>query len=554
VSAAGRQRLGGGVHVMRRLITYVLLFALVCIAASGLAGLIGRLLDLGNRVVVDDVTSLALWLAFTLVGGPLAALLWWLSWKWLVSLHDRESVLWALYLAGMYTVSLITAVTALLSLLSSLVTGTWRPAELAVGLVWGGLWLWHRWMWRHPARGPVRLPGLAPVIGSFFGLAVGAGAGVSALGALLDAAFLGAADAVSIGNPWWHPVLQSVVWAVGGGLIWWWHWVHDGVRRLRTGFAQFVLVVIAGVGAAVLCLAGIATALYVALRLPLDPGAPTLELLDPLGTAVSSALIGAVVWIYHRGIVYQDVPGDVPESASVRTDVVRQATRLATSGVGLAAAAGGLGIVVNSILATIASPLADSGVRPLLLAGLSALLVGGPVWWALWRPTAPADAAWNSSPARRVYLVIVFGVSAVVALITLLVIGYRVFEFTLGDTSGDSLLERVRAAVGLLTATTLVAVYHFAVWRHDRPAPGPATAPVQTIGTVILVTGADAAPLVKAIEAACGAEVSVWPRADADADATSPEQVAAALTGVTGDRVLLVTGAAGGIDVIPLRS
>ena len=53
-----------------------------------------------------------------------------------------------------------------------------------------------------------------------------------------------------------------------------------------------------------------------------------------------------------------------------------------------------------------------------------------------------------------------------VALVTLLVIGFRLFEFMLGDAGGAGLLERVRAPLGLLVATGLVAGYHFALWRH----------------------------------------------------------------------------------------
>ena len=71
---------------------------------------------------------------------------------------------------------------------------------------------------------------------------------------------------------------------------------------------------------------------------------------------------------------------------------------------------------------------------------------------------------------RRVYLILIFGISAIVAIITLLVIGYRVFEFVLDDLSGQSLLDRVRAPLGLLVATGLAAGYHFSVWRRDRSA------------------------------------------------------------------------------------
>ena len=69
------------VPTVRRLIIYVLLFALVVIGAIGLAGLLGRLLNVGVELVAGDTAGLARSLAFALIGGPLAGLLWWMVWR-----------------------------------------------------------------------------------------------------------------------------------------------------------------------------------------------------------------------------------------------------------------------------------------------------------------------------------------------------------------------------------------------------------------------------------------------------------------------------------------
>ena len=152
----------------------------------------------------------------------------------------------------------------------------------------------------------------------------------------------------------------------------------------------------------------------------------------------------------------------------------------------------------------------------------------------------------------------VFGLSAVVAVITLLVIGYRMFEYFLGDISGGSVVDRIRAPLGLLVATGLVAGYHFAVWRHERAVLAAAQpARKRTIGHVVLVTGTDAAPLHRAIEDATGAGVTVWRRADAGAGAAADAgqlagRLAGELEGVTGKQVLVTVSPDGRIDVIPL--
>ena len=78
---------------------------------------------------------------------------------------------------------------------------------------------------------------------------------------------------------------------------------------------------------------------------------------------------------------------------------------------------------------------------------------------------------------------------------------------------------------------------------------------------MILVTGASPEPLARVAAEVTGASVTVWQRADGGtSDATEgtadelPEQLARALDGVTGDRVLVVTGPGSRVEVIPLHS
>ena len=553
---------GSAQRTVRRLITYLLLYALVVIAAVGLSGLLGRLLVTGTELASGDVAGLARSLAFALIGGPLAALLWWGVWRRLNEETERASVGWGLYVAAMYVLSLVLATSNLLSTLTTLIGGQplqWR-LSLATGLVWAAVWAWHRWMGRHPRRRPLDLADVPTVMGSYIGLVLGVSGAVTALATLLDAAVRGALAAATVGKPWWVSALQSLVWAVGGGLVWWWHWKHDGGRLLRTGLASVALIGVGVLGAGVLTLGGAAVVLYVLLRLALDRTESMDLLLEPLAPAISAAAIGSLVWVYHRGL------------ARGGSETIRQGSRLVTSGVALVAAASGIGVIVNATLAMAAGPLAGFGARTLLLGGISSLLVGGPVWWLTWKPLDRTPAAdrgvagesgtWLN--ARRVYLIVVFGLSAVVAVITLLVIGFRMFEYFLGDLSGGSLVDRIRAPLGLLVATGLVAGYHFAVWRHERArlAAG-GSARKRTVGHVVLVTGSDPAPLHRVIEDATGASVTVWRRADvgagpvagsgagADAGGLAGE-LAGKLGGVTGRRVLVTVGPDGTIDVIPL--
>jgi hypothetical protein len=220
----------------------------------------------------------------------------------------------------------------------------------------------------------------------------------------------------------------------------------------------------------------------------------------------------------------------------------------------LVAAASGLGVIVNATLATLVSALAASDTRTLLLGGISALIVGGPVWWLEWKPTRQVESTEIGGTGRRVYLIAVFGISAVVALIALLVVGYRLFEFGLDPATGGSLIDRVRAPLGVLIATALVFGYHFAVWRRDRSViVAQGLAPARRIGRVILVTAGDAATLKTAIEGATGASVTLWQRSGDETDAVpDAAAVVGALAGVTGRRALVLAGPGDRVEVVRL--
>ncbi|WP_400997455.1 DUF5671 domain-containing protein [Agromyces sp. GXQ0307] len=558
--ASSDARPGGSAQgTVRRLIVFILLFVLVTVTASGVSGLLERAIDVERTLATAGTDDLALQLAFALIGGPLAALLWWAAWRRLGERAERGSVAWGLYLAAMLTVALVVATASLAGSLAALIDGWWQPGGFAGAVVWALVWLWHRWMLRSPSKGPTRLATVPLVIGAAYGLILAAGGAITALSAVFDAAIRGAADSVLAGRAsWGRAALEALVWAALGAAVWWWHWMRDDVRRIPTGFSAVVLVVVGVLGGGAAMLGGIGTALFVGLRLVFDPSEPPSAILVPLGTAVAAAGVGAVVWLVHARL------------AAVHSDGTRRAAVLVMSGLGLVAAASGIGVVVNALLAELATPIASSGNRALLLGGIAAIVVGGPTWWLNWRPLRrpePADAA---DVGRRVYLIAVFGASAVVAVITLLVIGYRVFEFVLDPPSVAALVDRVRAPLGLLVATALVSAYHFAVWRRDRASIAESgVVPERRIGRVVLVAAGETRELEHAIAKATGAGVVVWqpavepvagvpiepavePAAEAPMPSADAAAVVAALDGVVAPRVLVLVGPGDRVEAVPL--
>lgn len=535
------QASGAGATV-RRIVIYVLLLILVITAAIGLAGLLGRLIDTSGRTVFE-LDSLSRSLAFALIAGPLALVLWWLSWRRLSEQDERRSLWWGLYLTIAYTISLTTATFALLSFLASLLNPewsvipvggidrqlSWDPYALANALVWALVWVWHRWMLTHRAKGPTRMRTVPVVLGWVFGLSLIIGGGINLLSTLVDEVVAIATNTPSFGAPWWVWALQALIWAAGGALVWWLHWYRDAGRTLTTVFNAVALVIMGILLPTGMAIGGTATILYVILTLLAGTGDPLSVTLSPLAGGVSAALIGALVLLYHRSVTSRES--------------VTHAGRLAVSGAALAGAASGVGIVINATLAAITPALYFGDPLSLLFGGIAILVVSAPVWWLVWR-RVPV------SSAKRVYLIVVFGVSALVALITLLVIGYQLFVYLLDPTSGAGLVDSIRAPLGILVSTVLVSWYHFAVWRHDRGAAVPGGT-VLAIGRVLLVT-ADRGQSER-IREATGAKVTVLERADAapgvEGDA---DRVVAALEGVSA-RHVLVLDSPSGVQVVDLK-
>jgi hypothetical protein len=293
------------------------------------------------------------------------------------------------------------------------------------------------------------------------------------------------------------------------------------------------------VGTAVPVLAAISgaiAALYVALRWAFEDNT-LLDVGAGLPAAIAALLVGGAVWAFHRGVLERRV-------------TARRIGTLLVAGFGLIAAASGIGVIVNAGLEAVTQPLAETDRLGLLFGGVAALVVGAPVWLINWKPTANLTDDRAAFAARSVYLVAVFGASALTALVTLLVIVYRVFVYVL--ESGTGFIDEVRAPFGLLLATGLVAAYHYPVWRRDRALAATVEAP-RSVEHVILVTGADPGPLRQVIIDATGAMVTVWKRSDTHEDGPTNERLADALSHASSKRVMVVTGDGAHLEVIPLE-
>ena len=530
----------GALPTVRRLILYILLFVLVAIAATGVSQLLGLIITPASDNAAGRTSDLALALAFALIAGPLAVVLWRMLAKRLLDPAESAAPAWGLYMAAMYVTALITASIALFSLLGNAALGHgygWQ-SKLSTGLIWAAVWWWQVRIFHDTRRSPHHLPNLSGIISSWYGLALATVAMLTALTELFSAVVDRLFPHTSIGAPWWSEVLSQLPWILGGLLLWWWHWNGQRVAKLRGGFSEVAFILMGILAAGALMLGGTGYLLYSISRLLWHQASA--QLLQPVPLALAAALVGSLIFTFSWSALNQ------------RSAETKNAGRLVVSGLGLAAGASGLGVCVNALLAALVPPLAGDRGADLLLAGVVWLLLGAGLWVWAWQPGKQMDPH-----DRRVYLVVVFGLSAVVALVALLIIGFKIFTFQL-ESNGvfSGLIDSIRAPFGLLVATALVSIYHFVIWRADREVLETVSSPrSKGLAEIVLVSGGDTQQLRTVLTQVTGAKVQVLTRADDGFGATADELQAAIDSIPEGSsRIMLLVEGPGSIRVIELAS
>ena len=545
------QRRGSGAatpdgHGVRRFFQYTLLYAMLVVAAIGLAGLLERLFD-RRAVVTADEAGLALSLAFTLVGVPLyAGLAVWSRRTLAADPREARSIGWAFYATAATLTSLGLGMAALAGVLFWAVgLEDFGASALAQLIVWGGIWGVHWWVDSRVT--PAQNARVHHLLGSGAGLvtsAVGLGMVLgAALQTLLD---LGGEPLVEGGG---NPILRGAVVLVVGAPVWLVYWILTTARSKRDHlWLGYVLLVGVG-GGLVTAIVSASLALYdVLVWLIGEPREQTAAAhFHDVPSAAAAALVGVLVWWYHHSVL--------EEEGERRRTEVRRIYEYLMSGIALLASAAGLAIgLVAVIEATTGSTevvaQSQSAVNT-LLAAATLVVVGGPVWAFFWTRIQRAARATpqeeRASATRRIYVFVLLGLGGVAAVVSLLVGVYLLFEDMIKGAFGAETIRRMRWAIGVLVSTAAVAGYHWSVYRQDREY-----APVRAHGRryVLLVGPADP-DLVRGVGRRTGARVEAWRRTDDGVALWTEEQVAAALEGTTDEDVLLLSDA-GGIRAIPI--
>lgn len=515
---------------VRRFFQYLLLFALIVVAAIGLSDLLARAFG-AERGDYGGGSGLAQSLAFVLVGVPLVALLaWWTRRAHRDDPTEGSSVMYAVYVTLATLTGLAVAMVGLADVLAMAFQAKdfdgGGPATL---LVWGGVWAFHWWLARRTLD-PIRsAPHL--LLGSLIGLGTALVGFVAVLASALEMLLFTETVFGASGR-----LGGAAAIFVTGALVWMWYWVRSASRAPHSAL-WFAYVLPIGVGGGLLTAIVAASVVLWQLLVWLlgDPSGPTAaQHFESTPTAAAAAIGGALVWWYHRAVLSGAQAG--------RTEL-RRVYEYLVAAIGLVAAASGVGMVLVAAIESF-TPGLDLGMSVVntLLGALTLLLVGVPVWWAFWsgiRRAVAADAPEEIvSPTRRIYLMLLFGLAGVAAVISLIVVVFVLLQDVIeGRVSGET-FRAMRYGLGVLVATAAVSAYHGAVYRQDRQI----ALPERPAGprSVVLV-GQSSPELVRLVEHETGAHADLWTRVDGAAAPWSGDAVLAVLAGHPDEDLLVIS-------------
>lgn len=448
---------------LRSFFQYAVLFAMMFVVSSGLVGLLSRLLNPPPFVAQDD-SALALSLAFVVVGVPvlIGVALWTRSSFRRNPQTSREPLL-AFFITLASIISLLSAFSSSVEAAQGYISGDdFAGQSLASALIWGSIWagLWRLQSAIIPAgnsRVHLFIGSIIGLLASFIGLVGVISNSLSYLVGANEATF------VSFGT---QGITDAVVVTALSSLVWFHYWIKN-MSKSSPDTLWFFYVLIVGVGGGlVVSVIAASTALYKTAVWFIGEPESTSALVHFGSTpgSVSAVLVGLLAWWYHKLVSPQ---------ATARNEITRIYEYL-ISGIGLISGAVGLSMVlIATIEASIKSEVivGGSAVNALLAAG-TLFIVGGPIWIICWR-SIQLEASSRpekelTSPTRRIYLFILFGIGGIAAIISLVTSAYQLFNdaFTVGI--GSETIRDMRFAIGVLVSTAIISAYHWMIYRLEN--------------------------------------------------------------------------------------
>ena len=532
---------------VRLFFQYALAFGLFMIVTVGLAGLLSRALDVSN-IVNADQSSLASNLAFVVVGGPLlAGIIIWLRNSLRENPSEGHGLIPTFFATLAAIVSLLVFLSSAIAALHNVISGDEvLGSTLGRTIVWGTalilvLKISNSVIPKNDFRIQYFVGSFITALAALIGLVQVLG-GVLAL--LLSQQTFFDTQKLALVSPD-NPIGIGLGTLVMSGALWIYYWIKNAnTNKSDTLWLAYVL--IAGVGGTlVIAITSLSISLYqVLVWFVGEPASQNAgEHFASIPQSVATAFAGFLFWWYHKSLLPNE---------SERTDVQRTYEYL-VSAISLIASAIGISIVIVALIESLTSQvqLAGAGAINTLLGAGTVIVVAGPVWWHFWsRIQSIARAESNaelSSPVRRIYLFLLFGVGGIVAIVSLITIVVQLFDGILSSNLGANTFSEMRFAIGILISTGIVAGYHLEIYRHEKSVE----VSFATTATNVLLVGPTSPELIQKLKAATGAKVSFLQRADAS-ELVWPTEHVIELVAQSKEHDLLILLEATGVKVVPV--
>ena len=532
---------------VRLFFQYALAFGLFMIVTVGLAGLLSRALDVSN-IVNADQSSLASNLAFVVVGGPLlAGITIWLRNSLRENPSEGHGLIPTFFATLAAIVSLLVFLSSAIAALHNVISGDEvLGSTLGRTIVWGTalilvLKISNSVIPKNDFRIQYFVGSFITALAALIGLVQVLG-GVLAL--LLSQQTFFDTQKLALVSPD-NPIGIGLGTLVMSGALWVYYWIKNAnTNKSDTLWLAYVL--IAGVGGTlVIAITSLSISLYQVLVWFV--GEPTSqnagEHFASIPQSLATAFAGFLFWWYHKSLLPNE---------SERTDVQRTYEYLVAA-ISLIASAIGISIVIVALIESLTSQvqLAGAGAINTLLGAGTVIVVAGPVWWHFWsRIQSIARVESNaelSSPVRRVYLFLLFGVGGIVAIVSLITIVVQLFDGILSSNLGANTFSEMRFAIGILISTGIVAAYHWEIYRHEKSVE----VSFATTATNVLLVGPNSPELIQKLKATTGAKVSFLQRADAS-ELVWPTEHVIELVAQSKEDDLLILLEATGVKVVPV--
>jgi hypothetical protein len=510
-------RRGSGDFSIRRIFQYLLLLLTLVIAGLGVTGLLGRTLDFG-QVIAESRTGLARDLAFTIVGVPLLyAFGRWTMRTITSNPNEARAFSFNAYLTVTSITSLAIALNGAHDFLSwALGSDPYRGASVARLLIWGLIWVLHLRISNRISHAHEREPHF--LIGSGIGLVILA-VGIGGLFGNVLEKLINLNDEISVIQRT-DPVINSAITILVGLPVWYFYWFRHALHAAGD-FLWNAYVLLVGIAAnfitAVVSLSIVGYDVLVWFFGNPASDSAAKHFFDT-ANSVGSAAIALFIWWYHRAILHSEVSAERVE--------LRRVYEYLISGISLIAASLGLLMIIVAAIESVTPGelvSGSSGTNTLILA-ITLLVVGAPIWWYFWQRIeryATTTTEELASPTRRIFLFMLFGISAVAAVVSVITTVFLFLDDLLNSNLSGETVRSMRFAIGILLNNGALAGYHWSIYRHERTT----TVHLFERGRKIVLVGPADESLVKELKSRVGGDIELWATHDGEGAWSVPELV-----------------------------